>query len=151
MAKEKAGGESDNPLGNAKPDLPAGFELGSGARVVATYHILWPDEALAKLSDPKPSLLEIYYVRAEETNKPKKAIGLYSRQAQARVADARTIDKTTWFENSRMDPQTDRRRSVDVLITRPDDRTGGATKDDEEADLIVEILTIEIKDPASRE
>ncbi len=147
LAKAKAA--SGNVAGDAKPKLPADFTLGADAKVIAAYHVLWPDEAPAEVSDQKPSLLEIHYIRAEEINKPKKALGFYARQAQARVADARTIDKAAWLDGLRTNLQTDRRRSVDVLITRLDNSTNDIAKDDEETDLVVEILTIEIKDPAS--
>ena len=50
-----------------------------------------------------------------------------------------------------MVPQTDRRRSIDVFVTRPGNQAADLTRDDMEADLVIEVLTIEIKDPAGRE
>ncbi len=52
-----------------------------------------------------------------------------------------------------MIPQTDRKRSVDVLITRVETDTTRSEDEEpvEDEDLIIEILSIEIKDPAPRE
>ncbi len=56
-------------------------------------------------------------------------------------------NKADWLDGVRMVPQTDQRRSIDVIISRSDNQAGDTTKDNEPTDLIVEILTIQIKDP----
>ena len=122
--------------------------------MIASCHVIWPDEVPAEMSAHKPSLLEIHYIRAEETGKPRKVLAFYARQAQ--VEHGRTCERSTksaWLDGLRMLPQTGRRRSIDVLMTRSDNQGQPAemAKDDEETDLIVEILTIEIKDPLSRD
>jgi hypothetical protein len=150
-AKEKAAIEASSPAPNTTIKLPADFALGEGARVIAAYHVLWPDEAPPELAEQKLGLLDVYYFRIEETNRPKRAIGFYGRQAQARVSDARTIDRATWLDGARTDTQTDRRRSVDVLISRADAAAPDNAKDDKEADLMIELLIITIKNPTGRE
>jgi hypothetical protein len=102
------------------------------------------------MADSKPSPLEIYYIRMEETSKPKKAVAYYARQLQVKASDVRKTDnsKADWLDSIRVLSQTNHRRSVDVLLTRADNKANDAAKDNEETDLIVQILTIEIMDPA---
>ncbi len=153
QARDKREAEAGNPSSSAVPKLPSEFEMANEAKVTTAYHLVWPAEAPADMANSRPSLLEIYYIRVEETNKPKKAIGYYARQLQVKTSDVRKLDnnKTDWLDNLRTLAQTSRRRSVDVLLTRADNRAADATKDNQETDLVVEILTIEIKDPAGRE
>jgi hypothetical protein len=152
-SNKDAGDAADKPSDDAgKANLPSGFELPSGAKVVASHHVLLPGAAPAGFSQVQPSGLEIYYVRAEESAKPKKATAYYCRQALARASDARTFEGKTWIESPRLATQKDRIRSVDVLIARPGaaavapEQSKGVVED--EVDLTVEILIIEIKDPS---
>ena len=84
-----------------------------------------------------------------KSSKPKKALGYYARQAQVRLSDARSLDNAVWLDGLRVVPQTDRRRSIDVFVSRPGNQAADLMQDDMEADLVVEVLTIEIKDPAA--
>jgi hypothetical protein len=68
-------------------------------------------------------------------------------QARAKPADVRTIEKGLWIDTLRPASEENRRRSVDVLITRAVPKAIELGKDDEETDLVVEILSIEINDP----
>jgi hypothetical protein len=147
QAKSRAAAESGQPASDGSSRLPPDLALGNGARVVAEYHIIWPANAPPALKRQNPGLLEIYYVRAEETNKLKKAAGFYARQAKAAVSETQMIDKALWLDSSRTDAKTGRRRSIDVLIGRGDATAGTTTKDDNEADLTIEILVVEIKNP----
>jgi len=142
-------GEADSETGSTAPlKLPEGFDLSPNARVIASYHLAWPDEAPPEIAKLNPGLLEVHYVRVEEVNKPWKATAYYSRQADLRSSDARTIDKTTWLDNVRVGSQKDRRRSLDVLITPPQTYVpADRHKDEDETDLVIEILSVEIKDP----
>jgi len=148
QAREKAAVESGKPAANlAAAKLPGEFELGPDAKVTAAYHLVWPDDAPAALGNAKPGSLEIHYLRIEETGKPKRLINFY--RAQVKGGDVRTNDKMVWIDSLRPGSQTDRRRSIDVLISRaPGEQGGELAKDDEDADLVVEILAVEIKDPA---
>ena len=134
--------------------------------MTAAYHLLWPSDVPAAMSLCKPSWLELYYVRAEETGRMKRATVFYGRQAKTKPSDARKIDRTVWFDSVHpAASESDRRRSLDVLISRTDEKPsepgrGEASKsdaakdrerDEEETDLVVEILSIEIKDPAAHE
>jgi hypothetical protein len=172
VAREKAAAESGKPIAAAPTKIGGDFALADNAKVLVAYHILWPEELPPALSKEKTSLLEVHYIRAEESAKMKKAITWYSNQARSKPADARSLDKSVWIDSPRPTAsQADRRRSLDVLITRAADKTDSGRADpskielyksdakadakEEEADLIVEVLSIEIKDlmkePAARE
>ena len=151
-----ASDESDKSSGDAaKANLPSGFKLPPAAEVVASRHVTLPGAAPAGFSQAQPSSLDVYYVRARESAKPKKAIDYYCRQVLARQNDARTYDGKTWIEPSRTALQKDRLRSVDVLITGPGGTPALVVPEkgkeravaEDEVDLTVEILIIEIKDP----
>jgi hypothetical protein len=155
-ARDKAEAEAGTLSANAAArKLPPEFEMAHGAKVVTTYHLVWPAEAPAELAAAKPGPLEVYYLRIEETNKPKKAISYYQRQFQVKNSEVRKTDsnKTDWLDNARTLASNNHRRSVDVLVTRADSKSidTAKDKDNEETDLVVDILTIEIKDPATRE
>ncbi len=157
-AAAKDGDEaSDKPAGNGgEPKLPSGFELPSAAKVTASHRVVLPAAAPAGFSQVQPSTLEVYYVRAEESAKPKKAIAYYARQTIAKPTDTRTFEGKTWIESPRSGPQNDRLRSIDVLISRPDGSAvvvvpeKGKAAAEDEVDLIIEVLIIEIKDPKQR-
>jgi hypothetical protein len=149
-AKEKDA--ENNPASNKTPadesdlKLPGDLTLPRGAEVVASHRIVLPDAAPAGFAQMRPDSLQVYYVRVKETNKLKKAINYYKGQVKP-TSEARLIEgKKTWLDVVRVGSQKDRRRSIDVLISRPDS-AGAAANNDEEVDLIVELLIIEIKDP----
>lgn len=152
-AKEKAAesdSTSDKPAVEvAESKLPSGFALSTGAKVLASHRVILPEATPASFAQTHPDTLEVYYVRAEESSKPKRAVTFYRSQAGPASA-VRTTDGKTWIDSIRVGSQKDRRRSIDVLITRPG--TAGTpapeAKGDDETDLIIEVLIIEIKDPS---
>lgn len=151
QAREKIDAASDKPAGIV-PRLPDDLTLNEGATPVAAYYMRWPEDVADKVSGEKPSPMQVYYVRAEEQNKPRKAVSYYARLAQSRVSDARSIDnKAVWIDGMRADAETNRRRSVDVWITRAEDKAGEAVGDDDVTDMIVEILVVDINDPVTRD
>ena len=127
--------------------LPSKFQLHTFAKVIASYHIVWPKEAPAGLSIEKPSTLEIHYLYIEETNVPRKTVSYYARQAQTRLSERRTLDNSVWFDDMQAIPETDGLRSVDVFITHPHGTAADIMHDEMEDDIIVEVMTIEIKNP----
>jgi hypothetical protein len=154
---KSAGESSDKAAGEAgDTKLPEGIVLRSGAKVVASRHVVLPSAAPAGFSQAQPSALEVHYVRIEETAKPTSALSHYSRQAFARPADAHVFEGRTWIDSHRPSSQhPDRLRSVDILMTRPEapapagpPEKGKKKAVEEEADLTIEILVIQIKDPS---
>jgi hypothetical protein len=133
------------------PQLPPDFVLNTGAKVIASYHAVWPKDAPVGLTIPKPSLLEIHYLYIEETSTPKKSVSYYARQSQTRLSNAKTMENAVWFDGMKVISDTDNRRSIDVFVTRPNNTVADIMRDDLEADLIIEVMTIEIKNPFRRE
>jgi hypothetical protein len=150
-ADAEKGEESDKSAADeARVKLPGGFELNRGAKAVASHSIVLPDGVPSGFSAARPDALRLYYVRAEETSKPKNAIKHYKSQAGITRGDTvRVLDnKKTWIDNLKRDPKTDHCRSIDVLISLPENSAASSdTKGNEEIDLIVEVLIIEVKDP----
>jgi hypothetical protein len=154
-AKEKADAASVNSLSRpSAAGLPEGFELSPDARVTAAYDLVWPEKASAELDHLVPAPLEIHYVRAEETGRLARVKSYYTRQSQDRKSGSRSevrpaMDKKIWIDNVRSVADGEHRRSLDVIITPPANYTAAAkAKDEEDVDLVIEVLTIEIKDPA---
>ena len=79
QAKEKADGQVGR-VGrrHGRPKLPEGFELGPEATVKAAYHLSWPDDAPPEIAKLDLGLLDVYYVRAEESNQIKKLKSFYA-------------------------------------------------------------------------
>jgi hypothetical protein len=148
QAKEKAaahsGGQADDA---AAPKLPEGFELGPEATVKAAYHLSWPDDAPPEITKLDLGPLDVYYIRAEESNRIKKLKTFYVRQAKVSASETRMIDKSIWIDSLRTAMRKDRRRSLDVLITRTSGGTGNVAENNDEADFLVEALIIEIREP----
>jgi hypothetical protein len=153
LAQKKAEEESGNPT-DAQPKVPPDFVFAADAKILASYHVLWPDDAPKELENYKPARLEIHYLYAEEANKPKKAVGYYARQVQGKLSDAHVLDGALWLDGLRSVTQEGRRRAIDVFISRPNNPIGQPAdfiKSDTEVDLAIEVLTIEIKDPRDRD
>jgi len=136
-----------------KPSSKRPFELEPGARVVAEYHLEWPCDLAGKekLTGVPLDRMTIHYVRIEENAKPQTLLGLYRRKMSW---TEHPLEDGLWLEYFRTIPKTDRKSSIDLLITLPKDSMGRSTtsKDaekppDTEMDLVVQLLSLEIKDP----
>jgi hypothetical protein len=146
LAQKKAEEEAGMGGDEAAAKLPAGFAFNSEAKVVASYHVRWPKDAAGQKLSP----LDIYYIYAEETNKPKKTVGYYARQAGCKVSDARALDNVAWFDDVRTTAQGTL-RSIDLMISWPGNPPSDLLRNDMQADMVVEVMVIEIKAPASRD
>jgi len=127
-------------------------EVHPDATVVADYRLDWPAADQAKLSGVPLGDMKLHYVRLEQTARPKIVKGYYTRKLTAELATpkVRDLPDGMWLESMRNVPDTGRQRSLDVLVTIPG---AGATPIDENADtpLTIEILSIEMKNPAAAE
>jgi hypothetical protein len=155
-AKEDAATGAEDASARAAPKLPEDLALGPEAETNADFHVLWPDKAPPQYSALKLGSLEVYYVRAKESGKLKKLKAAYIRKAQARATDVHSNDRGgVWIDGAQHETANGHRRSIDVLISRSDSNTtiahppgvGTPKEEDVEADYIIEILSIEIKDP----
>jgi len=144
-AKKKSAGVE----GEAEVKLPPGFELNRQATIKSGFHFSWPDDLPPALAGLPIGQLEVYYVRAEESNKPRTSSAFYKRQTGSRNDEVHTKDKTIWLESMRSGSDKDHRRSLDVVLTLPPTYTPPAkAKDEDTVDMTVEVLCIEIKNPA---
>ena len=73
----------------------------------------------------------------------------YGEGDRGRVAEG--LDDSQWLDSYRVVSGTDNIRSVDVLVTIADNDSSSsddnAAADDEPVDLVLEILSIEMRDP----
>ncbi len=128
------------------------IELHSDQNVVARYDIKWPPSA-PKNSTLKLDPVEIHYVRIAETGDPFKVWKTYSRalKTQGRMLQQ---DKVALLDTVKEGTAPGRKLSVDVLITRTQPGTAAPQPTDRKSKkkpvepLVIEILTIEMKDPA---
>lgn len=132
---------------NENPATAFAIPLRGEAKVTAKYHLVWPGDARAKLVGVGSGPAVIHYIRMEDRGRPASVEGFYRRQLKIH-SDPRTVADGTWIDESRVlraEGRPEIRRSLDVMITVP-----GAEGDDDsnaEADLIVEILSIDTRDP----
>jgi len=140
--------EKDRLAGKApRTDLPPGalpIELHPEAKPSVAYYLGWPGDHAAKLAGVAPGPLRICYLRMEENVRAIITEGWYKRQLYVR--ESATIEKSVWIETSRAVPQTNRIVSIDVILTSAAENADGDSAEAE--DLVIEILTIEMNDPA---
>lgn len=128
-------------IGQAAQSLS--IELPPSARVVADYSVDWPAGLEEKLSGVPQDPMKICYARVESKAKLAALQGFYRRQMNSPVVHE--LADGIWLESFRTLPHTDRKHSLDLLITLADDTDPSSA---EELDLVVEILSVEVKDPA---
>jgi hypothetical protein len=116
------------------------------ARPLLVYHCDWPGRLAEKMPAGPRDPLDVYYVRIEERSRPGRILSYYRRQWES--CAERPAQGGTWLDYCGGGTQADRKRSIDVLVTRA--APGAPALADEELDLVVEILWIEAKDPAFR-
>ena len=169
------------------------IELPAKANVTAEYHLDWP-KGLAQpnaLSGVSPDAMTVHYVRLEQESSPVKIFAYFKRQIIRPVEHPATTGY--WMESFRPLPRSDRKLSVDILVTRKEaaaktqagaqgapaaggypapagmpsssgpygagapagaqqpgqrDRSTDWAQKNEVSELVVEILTVEVKSPS---
>lgn len=154
-------------LGSPPASQQPPLEIPSDAQITAQYALEWPSEAAKKMTGVPLDPMKIQYVRVEQTGNPKTVLGFYRRKMNSPVIHELGTD--FWAESFRTIPKTDRKLSVDVLISSPELAAraqaamqpgappeasqqpgfalGGAKPAESVVDLTVEILLVEVKDP----
>ncbi len=128
------------------------IDLHSDQNVVARYDVKWPESA-PKGSDAKLDPVEIHYVRIAETGDPGKVWNAYSRALKTKGRMLQQ-DRVALLDTVKEGSAPGRKLSVDVLITRQQPGMAAAQPTDRKSKkkpsepLVIEILTIEMKDPA---
>jgi hypothetical protein len=162
-AGAKASGKAGGSMLGAEPDATLPIKLHPQANVVSEYHLNWPADLGAKVSGVAPGPMEIHYLRIVDKADPAKRVGFYRRQLGLRLPDVHTTDNGYWMDRLQRVPQpkepgpidkTGWKRSVDILITvaQGSPSTSGQASPQppqgQESDLVIQILSIEMKDPA---
>jgi len=147
LIRQKKASAANHPLDGSTPKPPENLDVEPYAKIVASYHLDWPEQLPPDLTSAKPGVLKVHYLRTECRGKPKKTVAFYQRQTRVKPADYQSIGHKLWMDTLRPSVQSGTRKSLDVLIARADGQSLETAVDDEETDLIVEILSIEIKDP----
>lgn len=129
--------------GQAGEKMP--FEIRDDALVTAELHLDWPGSQPQKLAGLSLGQMKLHYVRAECQTKVGTLESFYKRQLGA--PEIRPIQDGSWIDSVQTVPDTNLKRSIDLLLTA----TVPAGEDfDKKAELPVtlDILCIDIKDPA---
>jgi len=151
----QAGAAKRTGTGGAEPNDNLPVKLHPQANVVSEYHLNWPGDLGSKLSGIAPGPMEIHYLRITDKSDLTKRLGFYRRQLQLRMPEVHTVEKGFWMDRVARVPKTEEqgpidktgwKRSVDILITMAQEKPEPARS--EETELVIEILSIEMKDPA---
>ncbi len=124
-------------------ELP--FEVRADASVVAEYHLDWPGSQQQKLSGVPLGELKLHYVRAELDTRLSTLESYYRRQLGS--PEERPIQNGTWMESLSTVPDTDWKRSVDLMFTATVP-AGEQLDKKQQLPVTVDILCIDIKNPA---
>ncbi len=125
-------------------DLP--IKLHDGADVRSAFHLVLPSGAPAeKLAGAQVGPMRVQYVRIEERTSMKRMLGFYRREA--RVRDGRPIDEGFWLDSYRPAGAAGLRCSLDVLIRVPGQKGGRDMDLDAEVPMIIEVLSVEAREP----
>ena len=116
------------------------------ARPLLVQHCDWPGRLAEKMPAAARDPLDVYYIRIEERSRPGRILAYYRQQWES--CAERPTQGGTWLDYCGSGAQAERKRSIDVLVTRA--APAAPALADEELDLVVEILWIEAKDPAFR-
>jgi len=140
LAKPAAKRKAENRPAAAS-SLP--IELHEDARVVADFHLSWPQNLSPDVSAGHVSPLAVHYARVEERNRFRTVRGYYRRRLDA--AAERAGQGGTWLHALRHAAEPGRVRSLDVVIRRADDTPHASAAAEER--ITVDVLSVEINDP----
>jgi hypothetical protein len=136
LAAARAGGAQ------SEGELP--FEVRADASVVAEYHLDWPAAEQEKLSGVPLGQMKLHYVRAELDTRLSTLESFYERQLSS--TKLYPIHNGSWMESLGTVPDTDWKRSVDLMFTAT---VPAGQQLDKRAELpvTVDVLCIDIKNP----
>jgi len=135
---------------DAGGELP--IPLHPGARVTARYNLKWPAHAPAKLTGFQMDPLEVHYVCIEDTTDPVRLLRHYKSKMKRNHREIGN-NEGAWFAMVQDGSVPGRKQSIDVLITRPSGAPTGPPPVAQPGQrnpgepLVIQILTVEVKDP----
>jgi len=129
-------------------EIPQDAKFLKDVKITATYQLNWPDKAPGDLGKVKLAGLKIQYFRLQLTGMLKKT--MIALKQLARGGDVHDLSNGQWLETIKNGSQPGNKRSLDILVTSADKQQVDLTQKIEESiDLEVDILAIEITDPAA--
>jgi hypothetical protein len=138
--KKEYAGESA-PEKSADLDWPKDFKLKTACQLT------WPDNAPKGLAPIAPGPLKIQFFRLEAEGQIKKTSNLLSRGQ--RGGKMHYLDCGIWLDILKADPERNVKRSLDIVITHADKSPyDPSIRKEENVDLEIDVLAIEIPDPA---
>ena len=129
--------------GQAGEGLP--FEVRDDALVTAELHLDWPGGQPDKLSGVSLGQMKLHYLRAECQTKISTLESYYKRQLGS--PDVRPVQDGSWIDSVQSVPDTNVKRSIDLLLTATVP-AGEEFDKKQELPVTLDILCIDIKDPA---
>ncbi|HUT87923.1 MAG TPA: hypothetical protein VMY37_00360 [Thermoguttaceae bacterium] len=129
--------------GQAAEGLP--FKMREDALVTAELHLDWPGSQPEKLAGVSLGQMKLHYVRAECQTKVSTLESFYTRQLGS--ADVRPVQDGSWIDSVQPVPDTNVKRSIDLLLTATVP-AGEEFDKKQELPVTLDILCIDIKDPA---
>jgi hypothetical protein len=128
------------------------FELPQDAKILAAYQLNWPEKAPADMGKVKLATLKIQYFQLLQENTLKKS--LTDMKKMVKWGDAHLIPNGFWLETIKNGSQPNTKRSIDVFVTFVNSPNGTQppvefAQKEEPTDLQIDILAIEIADPAT--
>ena len=128
--------------GRSEGEMP--FEIRADANVVAEYHLDWPATSDQKLSGVPLGRLKLHYLRAELDTRLSTLESYYKRQLGSH--ELRSIHNGSWMESLSTVPDTDWKRSIDLMFTATVP-AGEQLDKRQELPITVDVLCIDIQDP----
>jgi hypothetical protein len=121
-------------------------EVRADAEKVAEYHLDWPDAQDPKLSGVPLGQLKLHYLRAELVTRLSTLESFYRRKLTS--VEERSIDNGSWMQSVSTVPETDTKRSIDLMFTATVP-AGEELDKRQELPVTMDVLCIDIKDPRS--
>jgi hypothetical protein len=126
------------------------FELPQDARVIAAYQLNWPEKAPPDLAKVKLGTLKIQYFQLMQENTFKKSLA--DMKKLTRWGETHVLPNGYWLETIKNGSQPNTKRSIDLFVTSSNSTPPQAAEfpqKEEPTDLQIDILAIEIADPAT--
>jgi len=129
-------------------EIPQDAKNLKDVKIIAAYQLNWPDKAPGDMGKVKLAGLKVQFFRLQLTGMLKKTMTTFKQLAKG--GDVHDMSDGQWLELIKNGSQPNNKRTLDILVTSADKQTVDLTQKVEESiDLEVDILAIEITDPAA--
>jgi hypothetical protein len=130
------------------PAVPLPFVLRPGEHITKEFHLRWPEDLPSNLTAAVSEPLVVHYLQLEASDDMNRTATFY-RGSLVKVAGAKAQSTThdiaegKWVDILQHDPNGQRTRSLDILVTRqPADPDAKKSKIE---DLTIQVLMVEVE------